>query len=317
MDGESDTSSSEEEKLPPKEVTEPPPPFIPRRSTRIRSLSRKARENAAASVARKVSSPDYPTLKEALASKDAPLWREAILKEITELKERGTWILVPRPKKGKGLPCKTVLKVKRNADGSIDKHKARIVILGCLQDIFDYDETYSSVADFTTIRAAIGLAEYEGAEIHQLDITNAFLCGTLDEEIYMQQPEGFEEAGKEDHVCLLQKSIYGLKQAPRVWHHALRESLLKIGLVPLHHAESAFSGNSKIIVFVYVDDMLIISKDTSLIAKVKKDTSEIFKVKDLGIANFFLGVEIERNNTGSFIHQKGYIRSIMSKYGME
>jgi Reverse transcriptase (RNA-dependent DNA polymerase) len=137
-----------------------------------------------------------------MESDDKNEWSGAIQKELTELSERGTWELVPRPRNTRILPCKLILKVKRHADGTIDKFKARLV-LGCMQRDGDYNETFSPVIDFTTIRLALTLANMNGAEVHHLDITGSFLYGSLEDELYMSYPKGFEKQGQTDHVCKL------------------------------------------------------------------------------------------------------------------
>ena len=82
----------------------------------------------------------------------------------------------------------------------------------------DFDEIFSPVVKMTSIRTVLGLAASFDLEIEQMDVKTAFLHGDLEEEIFMEQPEGFKEKGKEDHVCRLKKSLYGLKQAPRQWY---------------------------------------------------------------------------------------------------
>ena len=102
------------------------------------------------------------------------------------------------------------------ADGSIDKYNARIVVKGYRQkEGLDYFDTYSPVTRITSIRMLIAIAAINNLEIHQMDVKTAFLNGDLEEEIYMEQPEGFVAPGKEKKVCKLVKSLYGLKQAPK------------------------------------------------------------------------------------------------------
>jgi Reverse transcriptase (RNA-dependent DNA polymerase) len=112
--------------------------------------------------------------------------------------------------------------------------------MGCLQREGDFNETFSPVVGFTTIRIALALAQIDGAEVHHMDITGAFLYGNLNEELYMEQPKGFEAQGQRSMVCKLNKSLYGLKQAPRVWHEHLKEQMAQLQFVPLDYAEIAF-----------------------------------------------------------------------------
>lgn len=112
--------------------------------------------------------------------------------------------------------------MKLNSDGSIQKHKARLVVKGYSQQYgVDYNETFAPVARLDTIRVLIALATRKKWKIHQLDVKSAFLNKYLEEEIYMDQPQGFEIEGQEDKVLKLKKALYGLKQAPRTWYRRI------------------------------------------------------------------------------------------------
>ena len=170
---------------------------------------------------------DSPTLKQALNSSEKEQWVEAIAEELESLREAGTWEIVPRaPPGNRVFPSKFVLKIKRNADRTIERYKARLVLLGHLQrQNIDYFETYSPVVDFTAVRTALTIACQEGMIIHHLDVKCAFLYGSIEEEIYMQLPLEYQR--QDGGVCLLLKSIYGLKQAPRMWNIRLSKDLMK------------------------------------------------------------------------------------------
>ena len=125
---------------------------------------------------------------------------------------------------------KWVFKTKVNADGKIECYKARLVAQGFSQRFgSDYDETFSPVVRLESLRTLIGLSVYYRLQLHQLDVTTAFLNGQLKEEVYMTQPEGFVQFGKEHLVCRLRKNIYGLKQSPRCWNTALDAHLKQTG----------------------------------------------------------------------------------------
>jgi hypothetical protein len=152
-------------------------------------------------------------LQEALEDKN---WKHAMDLEYSALMKNRTWHLVP-PQKGRNvIDCKLVYKIKRKADGSLDRYKTRLVAKGFKQRHgLDYEETFSSVVKPATIRTILSLAVSKGWSLRQLDVQNAFLHGKLEEEVYLRQPPGYEDKMKPQYVCRLDKALYGLKQAPR------------------------------------------------------------------------------------------------------
>uniref|UniRef100_A0A2N9FTY6 Reverse transcriptase Ty1/copia-type domain-containing protein n=1 Tax=Fagus sylvatica TaxID=28930 RepID=A0A2N9FTY6_FAGSY len=162
------------------------------------------------------------------ASKD-PQWRKAMNIEFEALLKNQTWALVPPHPKQNVVGCKWVFRIKRHADGSIERYKARLVAKGFHQQPgIDYDETYSPVIKPTTVRTVLSIAISAGWSVQQIDIQNAFLHGKLSEDVYMTQPPGFQHPQFLNHVCKLQKAIYGLKQAPRAWFSRLSSRLLDL-----------------------------------------------------------------------------------------
>ena len=161
-----------------------------------------------------------------------PHWRDAMEKEFDALQKNDTWRLV-LPKSGVNIiDSKWVFKVKRHADGTIERYKARPVAKGFKQRYgLDYEDTFSSVVKPTTIRLLLSLAVTRNWSIRQLDIQNAFLNGVLEEEVFMRQPPGFEDPQRPHHLCHLVKAIYGLKQAPRAWHARLATVLRQHGFI--------------------------------------------------------------------------------------
>ncbi|KAL0392503.1 UNVERIFIED_CONTAM: Retrovirus-related Pol polyprotein from transposon TNT 1-94 [Sesamum radiatum] len=165
-----------------------------------------------------------------MASLEAKQWKEAVKSEMDSIVSNGTWVLVDLPPGCTTIGCKWIFKKKLKPDGSIDKFKARLVAKGFKQkEGIDYFDTYSPVARLTTIRVLIALASVYNLSIHQMDVKTAFLYGELDEEIYMDQPEGFVAHGNERKVCKLVKSLYGLKQAPKQWHEKFDQTILAFG----------------------------------------------------------------------------------------
>ncbi|KAL0374896.1 UNVERIFIED_CONTAM: Retrovirus-related Pol polyprotein from transposon RE2 [Sesamum radiatum] len=147
------------------------------------------------------------------------VWVQAMKEEIKMIEKNDTWELAERPKDKEVIGVKWIYKTKLNADGSIQKHKARLVAKGYSQlPGIDYTETFAPVARLDTIRALVAIAANKKWKIYQMDVKSAFLNGYIDEEIYVEQPQGFIAKGCEEKVLRLKKALYGLKQAPRAWY---------------------------------------------------------------------------------------------------
>ena len=142
-----------------------------------------------------------------MTSRDSSFWKEAINDEMDSLLSNGTWVLVDLPPSCKPIGCKWVFKRKYKTDGSLQTSKARLVAKGFRQKGVDYFDTYASVARTTSIRVLFALASIHDLYIHQMDVKTTFLNGDLDEEVYMEQPEGFVLPGNEKKVCKLVKSL--------------------------------------------------------------------------------------------------------------
>ena len=266
-------------------------------------------------------SPEPTTVEEALASPEHKKWKEAMNKEIESLKANKVYDLVELPSNKKTVGCKWVFKRKINADGSIERYKARLVAQGFSQKAGeDYDETFCPVVRFESVRSIIALAAQHDLMLHQMDVTSAFLNGDLQEEIYLSQPKGFEV---EDHnlVCKLNKSLYGLKQAPRCWNTALDSQLRKMGFIQSMSDPCLYttSEGELFIIAVYVDDIILAGKEASKMNEVKQALSTKFEIKDMGELHYFLGVSVHRNldNHSMWIGQPTYTASIIEKYGMK
>jgi len=175
----------------------------------------------------------------------------------------------------------------------------------------------------SSIRVVLGLAASLDLEIEQMDVKTAFLHGDLDKEIYMEQPEGFMVKGKEDYVCKLRKSLYGLKQAPRQWYKKFESVMGEQGYQKTTSDHCVFvqkfSDDDFIILLLYVDDMLIIGRNSSRIDRLKTQLSKAFAMKDLGPAKQILGIRIHRERDAKklYLSQEKYIEKVLQRFNMD
>jgi Reverse transcriptase (RNA-dependent DNA polymerase)/gag-polypeptide of LTR copia-type/Integrase core domain/GAG-pre-integrase domain len=259
---------------------------------------------------------------EAMNRTDSKQWEEAAQSEYDSIQAAGTWTLVPLPPDRKAIGCKWVFKIKRLANGIIDRYKARLVAKGFAQkEGVDYIETFAPVAKFCSIRALLALAAYHDLEIHQMDVKTAFLNGDLDVDIYMRQPEGFVIKGKESLVCKLNKSLYGLKQASRAWYQKIDTVLHSLGFIPSqadHCIYHLYEKGLIMYIALYVDDLLLLSNSLKRLMNLKQELSRLFQMKDLGEAQFVLGIQIQRNRAAHTlsISQHAYVKSVVERFNM-
>lgn len=165
----------------------------------------------------------------------------------------------------------------------------------CPQAIWHrFQETYSPVIKPITVRLLLTLAVTYHWPIQQLDVNNVFLHGILQEEVYMQQPPGFDSSNK-SLVCKLYKAIYGLKQAPRAWFGRLKELILKLDFQSSKCDPSLFvysKGSSTVCMLIYVDDIIITGNNPTLLQQLISKLNNVFSLKDLGCLDYFLGIEV-------------------------
>lgn len=238
---------------------------------------------------------------EAKRSRDWKKWNSGMTEEMDSLQKNKTWELVDKPEKKKVIGCKWIYKLKPGISGvEKPRFKARLVAKGFLQvEGVDFTEVFAPVVKHVSIRIMLLMVANYDLELEQLDVKMAFLHGSLEEEIYMSQPEGFVEKGKEDKVCLLQKSLYGLKQAPRQWNRKFDSFMKGNGFsISLYDLCVYIKGDNilnMVYLLLYVDDMLVASKDMVEIQKLKRSLTVEFEMKDLGAANRILGMYIIRD----------------------
>ncbi|CAM9001561.1 unnamed protein product [Rhodiola kirilowii] len=240
-------------------------------------------------------------------------------KEISALEQNETWTISNLPPEKRAVDCKWVFKVKHHSDGTIERYKARLVAKGFTQvEGIDYHDTFAPVVKMTTVRCVLVVAAARNSPLYQLDVNNAFLHGSLDEDVYMKLPPGFYSQARQDgKVCKLQRSIYGLKQASRQWFARFSDSLVEFGFVQSLNDYSLFTLSLQgdfLVLLVYVDDVVITGTSSSLINKVKQFIHNKFQIKDLGLLKYFLGLEVARSTSGIFLNQRKYALDILTDY---
>ena len=281
-------------------------------------------------------------LEQAMRCSQARQWGESMRDEMKSIVENHTWDLVPAPShEANVIQGRWVFRTKTDANGQITKFKSRWVVRGFQQEEgCNYTDTFACVVKPMSYKILFSLAAAHNLEIEQMDVKTAFLNSPIHEDVYVEQPHGFEvtsikegrnlyqlimngtqqKAGKEDHlnqetlaypkpkrnhvnlVCKLNKALYGLKQAPRAWYETLWAFMQKANYTPLKCDYAVFANaNRSVLVAVYVDDILIFGKDKSQIQHLKSQLHQRFQMSDMGPAHMYLGMQITRDRTARTI----------------
>lgn len=260
------------------------------------------------------------TYADAIKSKESNQWLAAMNDELNSLKKNETWCVVDKPNGRNIVGCKWVFKLKTRPNDEQPRYKARLVAKGYSQHAgIDYSETFSPVVRYDSVRTVLALAAAEDFEIMQFDIKTAFLNGDLEEEIYMDMPEGFDEANN-GKVCLLKKSLYGLKQASRAWNTKFTNFLRDCNLKQSEADSCVFSGNvhgNKVILLLYVDDGMILSNNEETLNILVRKLENAFELT-YGIIDYYVGMEIKRDRVAKTISiaQSAYIGKLIEKFNM-
>lgn len=255
---------------------------------------------------------DPHTISQALSN---PLWRDSVSAEFNSFICTDTFELVPPSTEQNVVGCRWLFQTKFLPDGTVDKHKSRLVAKGYTQRPgIDFHETFSPVVKAPTICIIISVATTWDWPLRQLDINNAFLQGTLDEDVYMQQPLGFVDKDRPNFVCKLKKPIYGLKQAPRSWYNELKRFLLQSEFRNSLADASLFFFKDKSVIkylLVYVDDIIIMGSSITAVKSLIDLLAKRFALKDLGDLSYFLGIEVMRSTVGVVLSQRKYISDLL------
>lgn len=248
------------------------------------------------------------SFEEAIKDKN---WKTAIDEELNSLKERETWQLVELPENEEIIDSKWVFREK--IINSVVVKKARLVARGFKQSALD-EEVYAPVARLATIRVLLSLYLELNLYVQQLDVNCAFLYGTLQNPVFMKQPEGLNENPK--LICKLTKSLYGLKQAPKTWNDLFHKKLTDLGL-QRSKKDPCFYFNQVTFLLVYVDDVILFSKHQQNLDYIKLELSKDFKMKEFENSKLmFLGLEIKKYENELYITQKDLIRKTLDRFNM-
>lgn len=260
--------------------------------------------------------------QEAITSTNSMHWRNSMDKEMKSLKENQTFTLTQLPQGKQPVGGRWVYTLKRDTDGS-EKYKARFVAKGYNQKPgTDYDETFSPTADMTSVRVVMQKSAQENLILHQMDVETAYLHAPIDHEVYVEQPEGYEQESEtgEKIVCKLEKSLYGLKQSGRNWNAVLHECLTENGFMQNPADNCVYTRekpNEKVILIVWVDDLIIAASSESILESVKGMLTERFKMKDMGRLKHFLGIDFEQTEGLVKMSQEKYVNKILERFDMQ
>lgn len=260
------------------------------------------------------------SFKEAISGPHAEHWRAAIRVEIEALKRCNTWDVTDLPRTRRAIGCKWVFKIKLNSDGSVNKFKARMVAKGFSQRAGeDYGDTFAPVADLASVRLFLAIVCYLNLDVHQMDVSTAFLNALLKEIIFMRAPSGFTiPAGK---VLKLNRGLYGLKQSPREWNLLLHKFILSLGFTPLISSPCFYvlrTNGKLILLLIFVDDLLVASDCSVLLTTIKAAFMKEYKMTDEGELHWYLGIRIQRDriNGRMTLDQSKYVAEILVRYDM-
>ncbi|GJS98941.1 retrovirus-related pol polyprotein from transposon TNT 1-94 [Tanacetum coccineum] len=219
----------------------------------------------------------------------------------------------------RAIGTKWIFRNKKDERGIVTRNKARLVAQGYTQEEgIDYDEVFAPVARIKAIRLFLAYASFMGFMVYQMDVKSAFLYGTIEEEVYVCQPLGFEDPDYPDKVYKVVKALYGLHQAPRAWYRTLAKYLLVNGFQRGKIDQTLFIKKQKgdiLLVQVYVDDIIFGSTNKELCTEFEKLMHDKFQMRFMGELNFFLGLQVNQREDGIFISQDKYVAEILRKFG--
>jgi hypothetical protein len=264
-----------------------------------------------------VSSIEPYRVEDALRDSD---WVLAMQEELNNFTRNEVCHLVPCPNQNV-LGTKWVFRNKQDEHGVVTRNIARLVAKGYSQvEGLDFGEIYAPVARLESICILLAYATYHGFNLYQMDVKSAFLNGPIKEEVYVEQPPGFEDSEYPNHVYKLSKALYGLKQAPRAWHECLRDFLIANGFKVGKADPTLFTktiANDLFVFQIYVDDIIFGSTNKSTCEEFSRIMVQKFEMSMMGELKYFLGFQVKQLQEGTFISQTKYIQNILIKFGMK
>jgi len=283
----------------------------PKRTGHAREMFRPAAWQAFMAV-----TDDPDTLQQALTGEHAVQWEDAWKSELESLRKNGTWVIEKAPVDKNIVGCRWLFQ--RKDDG---RFKVRLVAKGYSQQPgIDFQETFAPVAKFTTLRLLLALVAENDWELHSMDVKTAFLNGVLEEEVYMECPEGVFTETTAGTVCRLIKAIYGLKQSPRAWYRKIHTFFIEHDFIRSTQDYSLYINyDRKVLVLVYVDDLVLAAANVKDISWIKASLTKAFEMTDLGELTTFLGLQVSRDRSKRLLslYQEKYIDKILCRHGMQ
>ncbi|KAK8569030.1 hypothetical protein V6N12_007562 [Hibiscus sabdariffa] len=241
--------------------------------------------------------------------------------ELNQFDRSKVWTLVERPNDKSTIGTKWAFRNKLDDSGNIVRIKARLVEQGYTQEEgIDFDETYAPVARMESIMMLLAFACHHEFKLFQMDVKSEFLNGFINEEVYVEQPPGFEDPKFPNHVFKLSKGLYGLKQAPRAWYERLSTFLVKKCFNKGKVDTTLFTkkkGKDILVVQIYVDDIIFGSTNDLLCQEFAKLMQGEFEISMMAELSLFLGLQIKKRKDDIFINQAKYIKEKLKKFGLE
>ena len=273
-----------------------------------------------ASIAEITFDDDPKSLKEATERSDWPEWEKAIADELALMGKYNVWDVVEEPSDANIVGCRWVFRIKRDANGKIQKYKARLVAQGFTQIYgLDFLDTFAPFSRLSAIRAVIALAASEDWELHQMDVKSAYLNSPIDAVIYMRLPPGYGQRGM---VAKLNRGIYGLRQSGNLWHKTLSSAFHELHLTHSavdHGVFYSHDSDGTTILCSSTNDFLITASSAQRMATFKGNLSQHFEMSDLGELGWILGIRVKRNRTSRTvsISQAAYIDLVVKRFNLD